>query len=168
MLRTRLEAVTTISLVSLSIILLTLGPASCTSPAPGQKKVSRLFTDPRHARASLIQPQLIDTAAAAAAGSAAAAGPATLSSSETPDRQPLVFKNRADLMNYLKKLNEYYAIVGRPRFGKRASWSWSNGDDVNDSSSSASAPNYSQDSTEEQSNDGQWTSRLVGLRRRFF
>lgn len=165
MVRTRLEAVTTISLVSLSIILLTLGPALCTSPAP-QKKVSRLFTDPRHARASLIQPQLIDTAAAAAAGSAAAAGPATLSSSETPDRQPLVFKNRLDLMNYLKKLNEYYAIVGRPRFGKRASWSWSNGDDVNDSS--ASAPNYSQDSTEDQSNDGQWTSRLVGLRRRFF
>lgn len=166
MVRTRLEAVTTISLVSLSIILLTLGPASCTSPAPSQKKVSRLFTDPRHARASLIQPQLIDTAAAAAAGSAAAAGPATLSSSETPDRQPLVFKNRADLMNYLKKLNEYYAIVGRPRFGKRASWSWSNGDDVNDSS--APAPNDSQDSTEDQSNDGQWTSRLVGLRRRFF
>lgn len=164
MVRTRLEAVTTLSLVSLSIILLTLGPASCTSPAP-QKKVSRLFTDPRHARASLIQPQLIDTAAAAAAGSAAAAGPATLSSSETPDRQPLVFKNRADLMNYLKKLNEYYAIVGRPRFGKRASWSWSNGDDVNDLSS---VPNYSQDSTEDQSNDGQWTSRLVGLRRRFF
>lgn len=34
-------------------------------------------------------------------------------------KPPIVFKNRQELMSYLKKLNEYYGIVGRPRFGKR-------------------------------------------------
>lgn len=37
---------------------------------------------------------------------------------DQPER-PIVFKNKAELMSYLKKLNEYYAVVGRPRFGKR-------------------------------------------------
>jgi hypothetical protein len=37
-----------------------------------------------------------------------------------PDK-PSVFKNKQELVNYLKKMNEYYAIVGRARFGKRSS-----------------------------------------------
>ena len=42
------------------------------------------------------------------------------SSIDQPER-PVVFRNKAELMNYLKRLNEFYAIVGRPRFGKRSS-----------------------------------------------
>lgn len=38
---------------------------------------------------------------------------------EKPER-PLVFKSKQELLNYIKKVNEYYAIVGRPRFGKRS------------------------------------------------
>ncbi|XP_059167437.1 pro-neuropeptide Y-like isoform X2 [Physella acuta] len=37
----------------------------------------------------------------------------------TPPERPEEFKNPAELRRYLKALNEYYAIVGRPRFGKR-------------------------------------------------
>ena len=40
-----------------------------------------------------------------------------------PDK-PSVFKNKQELVNYLKKMNEYYAIVGRARFGKRSSSSY--------------------------------------------
>lgn len=34
-----------------------------------------------------------------------------------PDR-PTEFRNPGELRRYLKALNEYYAIVGRPRFGR--------------------------------------------------
>ena len=37
---------------------------------------------------------------------------------ERPEK-PLIFKTKQDLLNYIKKVNEYYAIAGRPRFGKR-------------------------------------------------
>ncbi|CAL1533953.1 unnamed protein product [Lymnaea stagnalis] len=37
----------------------------------------------------------------------------------TPPERPEEFKNPNELRKYLKALNEYYAIVGRPRFGKR-------------------------------------------------
>ncbi|XP_014681459.1 PREDICTED: pro-neuropeptide Y-like isoform X2 [Priapulus caudatus] len=36
-----------------------------------------------------------------------------------PPQRPGVFKTPHQLRTYLQKLNEYYAIVGRPRFGKR-------------------------------------------------
>ncbi len=32
-----------------------------------------------------------------------------------PPARPNVFKNPQELRNYLKALNEYFAIVGRPR-----------------------------------------------------
>jgi hypothetical protein len=51
---------------------------------------------------------------------------------EQPDR-PLTFKNKQDLMKYIKKVNEYYAIAGRPRFGKRS------GGDLVDSTESTTA-----------------------------
>nr|WIU44171.1 conotoxin precursor unclassified superfamily [Conus ebraeus] len=35
-----------------------------------------------------------------------------------PPERPQVFQRPEDLVNYLKALNEYYAIVGRPRFGR--------------------------------------------------
>lgn len=37
----------------------------------------------------------------------------------TPPLRPSLFRSPNDLRDYLQKLNEYYAIVGRPRFGKR-------------------------------------------------
>jgi hypothetical protein len=52
---------------------------------------------------------------------------ASMSMPERPER-PLVFKTKQDLLNYLKKINEYYAIAGRPRFGRKRSIS-----DENDS-----------------------------------
>lgn len=33
----------------------------------------------------------------------------------TPPVRPQLFKSPTDLRDYLQKLNEYYAIVGRPR-----------------------------------------------------
>nr|QUP51999.1 NPF-1 [Urechis unicinctus] len=36
-----------------------------------------------------------------------------------PPERPKVFRNPDELRDYLKALNEYFAIVGRPRFGKR-------------------------------------------------
>ncbi|BFZ22779.1 hypothetical protein BsWGS_25818 [Bradybaena similaris] len=37
----------------------------------------------------------------------------------SPPERPREFKNPSELRQYLKELNEYYAIMGRPRFGKR-------------------------------------------------
>lgn len=37
-----------------------------------------------------------------------------------PPERPEFFRNPAELREYLKALNEYYAIVGRPRFGRSA------------------------------------------------
>ncbi|KAL8612946.1 hypothetical protein ACOMHN_001029 [Nucella lapillus] len=37
-----------------------------------------------------------------------------------PDR-PQEFRSPGELRRYLKALNEYYAIVGRPRFGRSVS-----------------------------------------------
>ncbi|KAK3737569.1 hypothetical protein RRG08_062196 [Elysia crispata] len=36
-----------------------------------------------------------------------------------PPPRPAEFRSPNELRSYLKALNEYYAIVGRPRFGKR-------------------------------------------------
>nr|ADC84429.1 neuropeptide Y prohormone 1 [Schmidtea mediterranea] len=36
-----------------------------------------------------------------------------------PPAKPEFFDDPELLRNYIKKLNEYFAIVGRPRFGKR-------------------------------------------------
>ncbi|XP_061185597.1 pro-neuropeptide Y-like [Saccostrea echinata] len=36
-----------------------------------------------------------------------------------PPSRPSAFRSPAQLRRYLKALNDYYAIVGRPRFGKR-------------------------------------------------
>nr|ARS01401.1 neuropeptide f 1 [Deroceras reticulatum] len=38
----------------------------------------------------------------------------------SPPERPREFRNPNELRQYLKELNEYYAIMGRPRFGKRA------------------------------------------------
>ncbi|XP_048779585.1 pro-neuropeptide Y-like [Ostrea edulis] len=37
----------------------------------------------------------------------------------SPPSRPSAFRSPAQLRKYLKALNDYYAIVGRPRFGKR-------------------------------------------------
>uniref|UniRef100_A0A0B6YRT3 Neuropeptide Y n=1 Tax=Arion vulgaris TaxID=1028688 RepID=A0A0B6YRT3_9EUPU len=37
----------------------------------------------------------------------------------SPPERPREFRNPNELRQYLKELNEYYAIMGRPRFGKR-------------------------------------------------
>jgi len=37
----------------------------------------------------------------------------------SPPARPAEFRSPHELRRYLKALNEYYAIVGRPRFGKR-------------------------------------------------
>ncbi|XP_013401012.1 uncharacterized protein LOC106166893 [Lingula anatina] len=37
-----------------------------------------------------------------------------------PPTRPSSFKNKAELTEYLRRLNAYYDVVGRPRFGKRA------------------------------------------------
>uniref|UniRef100_A0A0B6Y8W1 Neuropeptide Y n=1 Tax=Arion vulgaris TaxID=1028688 RepID=A0A0B6Y8W1_9EUPU len=37
----------------------------------------------------------------------------------TPPERPREFRHPNELRQYLKELNEYYAIMGRPRFGKR-------------------------------------------------
>jgi hypothetical protein len=37
----------------------------------------------------------------------------------SPPERPREFRNPSELRQYLKELNEYYAIMGRPRFGKR-------------------------------------------------
>ncbi|XP_041372365.1 pro-neuropeptide Y-like [Gigantopelta aegis] len=37
-----------------------------------------------------------------------------------PPNRPSEFKSPDQLRQYLKALNEYYAIVGRPRFGRSA------------------------------------------------
>ncbi|RNA04727.1 pro-neuropeptide Y-like isoform X1 [Brachionus plicatilis] len=39
-------------------------------------------------------------------------------SDEMPER-PAVFKSKKELIDYIKRVNEYYGKVGRPRFGKR-------------------------------------------------
>ncbi|XP_022307882.1 pro-neuropeptide Y-like [Crassostrea virginica] len=36
-----------------------------------------------------------------------------------PPSRPSSFRSPGQLRQYLKALNDYYAIVGRPRFGKR-------------------------------------------------
>ncbi|XP_052092380.1 pro-neuropeptide Y-like isoform X1 [Mytilus californianus] len=36
-----------------------------------------------------------------------------------PPSKPDYFQNPKQLRRYLKELNDFYAIVGRPRFGKR-------------------------------------------------
>lgn len=41
-----------------------------------------------------------------------------ISSVKLPEKPP-VFKNKQELYKYIKQINEYYGIVGRPRFGKR-------------------------------------------------
>lgn len=38
-----------------------------------------------------------------------------------PPPRPDVFRNPQELRDYLKALNEYFAIVGRPRFGRSVS-----------------------------------------------
>ncbi|XP_045124229.1 uncharacterized protein LOC123512090 [Portunus trituberculatus] len=44
----------------------------------------------------------------------------TLSSGEVPyPSRPNVFKSKGELRRYLDALNAYFAIAGRPRFGKR-------------------------------------------------
>lgn len=40
------------------------------------------------------------------------------SSDEMPER-PAVFTSKKELIDYIKRVNEYYGKVGRPRFGKR-------------------------------------------------
>lgn len=40
------------------------------------------------------------------------------SSNEMPER-PAVFTSKKELIDYIKRVNEYYGKVGRPRFGKR-------------------------------------------------
>ncbi|KAI0232600.1 hypothetical protein LSAT2_017080 [Lamellibrachia satsuma] len=37
-----------------------------------------------------------------------------------PPVRPVAFHNPQELRDYLKALNDYYAIVGRPRFGRSA------------------------------------------------
>lgn len=39
---------------------------------------------------------------------------------ELPPEKPAVFKTKSDLIKYIKKMNEYYAIAGRARFGRRS------------------------------------------------
>jgi hypothetical protein len=51
---------------------------------------------------------------------------------EKSDR-PLTFKTKQDLLKYIKKVNEHYAIAGRPRFGKRSSNDWFSAEDTDDS-----------------------------------
>lgn len=38
-----------------------------------------------------------------------------------PPNRPAEFKSPEELRQYMKALNEYYAIVGRPRFGRSIS-----------------------------------------------
>jgi hypothetical protein len=35
----------------------------------------------------------------------------------TPPQRPAVFQTVEELEKYLQRLNEYYTIIGRPRFG---------------------------------------------------
>ena len=37
---------------------------------------------------------------------------------ERPER-PRIFRSKQELVDYINKVNHYYGIVGRPRFGKR-------------------------------------------------
>lgn len=130
----------------ISLIML-MGAVVCTQQQQQQqqKRVRfGIYTDPRHARASLVtaaaSSQQLDGAAAVPIvyssnghhhqqnSLESQAGVASMVDNKQPQQlpagyvhpQPFMFKNRQELMNYLKKLNEYYAIVGRPRFGKRS------------------------------------------------
>ena len=44
----------------------------------------------------------------------------SLADPSLPPEKPTVFKTKSDLINYIKKVNEHYAIAGRARFGRRS------------------------------------------------
>jgi hypothetical protein len=43
---------------------------------------------------------------------------AVASADVTPPPKPAIFRTVEELDDYLRRLNEYYIIIGRPRFGK--------------------------------------------------
>ena len=48
-----------------------------------------------------------------------------------PPQKPERFTSKQQLKDYLVKLHEYYAIIGRPRFGRRSSPSIPNDNNKN-------------------------------------
>jgi hypothetical protein len=74
-----------------------------------------------------------------------------------PPQKPSVFRSKGELLAYLNKLNQYYAVAGRPRFGKR-SWSPASVDDLDNAADLAENVNSDDNNSEY---DDEYFMRLI-------